>query len=394
MVVLHKNLKVALVSGEYPPDSLGGVAAVSHDLANALSRKGVDTTVFCGKSDRITIENVNDYLKIVRMPIISIPPRHLWFPVQNLNLLIESLKRFDVIHCVDTRTAGVLAYFRKNLPASFVVHVHGCGHCETKTFLKSPLSSWSLGEFVYSVLEYPLNEFLLNSSLHHSDHVIVCSKAKAEEMKIRNPELDYSKVSVIYNGISLDRVNNSVPAEENELSVLFWGRLFYNKGIMQLINAIALVKAVFPTVSLDVCGRGPLESKLRLLVDKLGLKANVRFHGYVSNEFLAEKIRTASVVALPSLYEGQPVAVLEAMSYKKTVVVYDFPFAREYIEDWHNGVIAKFTIKDLADKLCEALSDKKLRQKLGQNALEHVRKNHNWDTLIYKYMDVYDALVR
>ena len=89
---------------------------------------------------------------------------------------------------------------------------------------------------------------------------------------------------------------------------------------------LRLLRLSFLQFLLMSCGRGPLESKLRLLVDKLGLKANVRFHGYVSNEFLAEKIRTASVVALPSLYEGQPVAVLEAMSYKKTVVVYDFPF--------------------------------------------------------------------
>jgi glycosyltransferase involved in cell wall biosynthesis len=83
------------------------------------------------------------------------------------------------------------------------------------------------------------------------------------------------------------------------------------------------------------------------------------------------------------------------MAYQKPVVMYDFPFAREYITDWDNGMIAKGgDIKDLASRISTALSDKKLRLKLGQNAYERVRKNHNWDTLIYKYIDLYSNLTQ
>lgn len=396
MLKLSDNLKVALVSSEYPPSSLGGVSAVCYDLAMSLSKKGVSTTVFCGKSDKIAVERVNNCLRVVRMPIIGLPPRHLWFPVQNLSPLLRLLKEFDVIHNIDTRAAGVLVHFRKNLHKPLLTHVHGCGHCETKVFLKSPISSWSLGEFVYTVLEYPLNEYLTSTSLHHSDHIVVCSTARLDEMKRRNPELDYTKVSVIYNGIDFNRLRyENVVVEERDCSVLFWGRLYYNKGIMQLIRAMALVKKDFPKVSLDVCGKGPLEAKISALTNKLGLEDNVHIHGYVSNEFLIEKIRTASVVALPSLYEGQPVAVLEAMAYRKPLIVYDFPFAREYVTDWHNGLIARGgDVEDLAERLRAALSDKRLRQKLGQNAYEYVRRNHNWDTLVYKYINLYSSLAQ
>jgi glycosyltransferase involved in cell wall biosynthesis len=390
---LRKNLKIALVSGEYPPSSLGGVSTVCYDLAQGLSKNGVDTTVFCGKADKITSEKVNNHLEVVRMPIIRAPPRHLWFPLQNLGPLIGALKRFDIIHCIDTRAAGVLAYFRKNWQGTFVVHVHGCGHCETKAFLDSPLFSWSPGEFVYQVLEYPLNEFLVNASLHHADHAIVCSTARVDEMKRRNPELDYRKVSVIYNGIHLDNIQLDPKAKENECSVLYWGRLFYNKGIMQLIKAMALVKEEFPNVTLDVCGRGPLEAVLKSLTDNLGLKKNVRFHGYVTKEFLTKKIQGTTLITLPSIYEGQPVAVLEALANRKPIVVFDYPFAREYIIDCHNGLIAKACdVKDLAEKICLGLSDKKLRAKLSQNAYQQVSKNHNWDTLIKKYIELYQKL--
>jgi glycosyltransferase involved in cell wall biosynthesis len=159
------------------------------------------------------------------------------------------------------------------------------------------------------------------------------------------------------------------------------------------MKAMALVKQGFPNVHLDVCGKGPLEDKIRSLTHKLSLEDNVTLHGFTKNEALTEKIKSATVVALPSLYEGQPMAALEAMAYRKPVVMYDFPFAREYITDFDNGLIAKGgDVKDLADRINEVLSDKKLRVKLGQNAYERVKKNHNWDDLVYKYMDLYSSL--
>jgi glycosyltransferase involved in cell wall biosynthesis len=392
---LVHDLKVALISPEFPPFSLGGISAVCHDLAWNLSKKGVHTTVFCGKSNKMTIENVNNYLKVVRLPLLDLLPRHVWFQLQNTTSLMSLLKGFDVIHTVDPKEA-MLAYFSKNLHTPFVTHVHGSAYGETEVFLKSPISCWTPGDFVYAVLEYPMNEYLINKCMQNSDHLVVCSNDRFDEMKRRNSNLDFAKVSVIYNGIDFDRISHENSTDqEKENSVLFWGRLYYNKGIIQLIKAMAIVKQSFPNVHLDVCGKGPLEAKIRSLTHKLCLDDNVTVHGYIKNEVLIEKIKSATVVALPSLYEGQPMAALEAMAYKKSVVMYDFPFAREYINDWENGLIAKREdIKDLASRISTALLDKKLRQKLGQNAYERVRKNHNWETLIYKYIDLYTNLMQ
>ena len=387
------SLKIALVSAEYPPNSLGGVSAVCRDLAANLSKNNVSVTVFCGRSRKITVEQQNPSLRVVRMPILNVPPMHFWFPIQNYSSLMTMLKDFDVVHAIDTKTAGILSYHKRRFRKPLVTHVHGCVHCETSVFLKSPVSSWSLGELVYAVFEYPMNDYLVSESLHRSDKLVVCSKARVEEMKRRNPEVDFSKVTVIYNGINSDqfRYEPNDSAAEKDGSVLFWGRLFYNKGIIQLVKAMALVKEEIPHATLDVCGRGPLEEKIRALINELDLKNNVYLHGYVSNDFLKEKIRTTSIVALPSLYEGQPVAALEAMAQRKTLVMYDFPFAREYISDWHNGLIAKaWNVEDLAKRICVALSDKNLRSKLSANAFEQIRKNHDWDKLIDQYIALYE----
>ena len=389
------DLKVALISTEFPPFLTGGIATVCHDLALNLSKKEICTTVFCGRSNRMTVENVNNYLKVVRLPLLDVFPRHVWFQLQNTVSLMSLLKGFDIIHNIEPRE-GILAYFSRNLQTPIVTHLHGSAYGESKVFLESPISCWTPGDFVYEVFDFPIFDNLTSLCLRNSDHIIACSNYRFDELKKRNPEIDLSKVSVIYNGIDFNRiVNGNGKDEEKESSVIFWGRLYYNKGIFQLIEAMGIVKKVFPKVHLDVCGKGQLEAKLRSLVHKLCLDDNVTFHGYTKNEVLIEKIKSATVVVLPSLYEGQPMAALEAMAYQKPLVMYDFPFAREYITDWYNGLIAKGgDIKDLASRICSALSDKKLRLKLGQNAYERVRKNHNWDTLIQRYIDIYGDLTQ
>ena len=54
------KLKVALISEEFPPFDFGGVAAHCYDLAYSLSRKGIDTTVFSGRSSKITRQKINN----------------------------------------------------------------------------------------------------------------------------------------------------------------------------------------------------------------------------------------------------------------------------------------------------------------------------------------------
>lgn len=388
------DLKVALVSTEYPPFNYGGIPKITNDLAENLSKKHLDITVFCGRNRKITVEKMKTNLRIVRFPIVDLPPRNLWFQIQNKTSIISLLKGFDIIHYVEPRH-GILAHFSKNLKTPIVTHLHGSAYGETKVFLESPISSWAPGDFVYEVFEYPIFESLTRLCLRNSDHLVICSFDRLNELNRRNPEIPASKISVIYNGVDFQKIDNNNDYAEKNNSILFWGRLYYNKGIIQLIKAMAIVKQTHPNIHLDVCGKGQMETKLRSLTHKLSLENNITFHGYTKRENLIRKIKATTLIALPSLYEGQPMAALEAMAYKKTVVMFDFPFAREYIKDWNNGLIARAgDINDLASRINAALSDKKLRLKIGTNAYEEVKKNHNWETLIYKYINLYNRLTQ
>jgi len=100
------------------------------------------------------------------------------------------------------------------------------------------------------------------------------------------------------------------------------------------------------------------------------------------------------VVALPSLFEvGPSIAALEAMACKKPIVAFDTPFTREFIGSMWDGLLAKpYDVNDFAEKLYLLLTDSKLRNKLGQNAYEYVKQNHNWSTLVKKHIGIYSMV--
>ena len=82
--------------------------------------------------------------------------------------------------------------------------------------------------------------------------------------------------------------------------------------------------------------------------------------------------------------------MLEAMAFKKPLVVFDYPFSREIITDMVNGVLAKqVDVKDLTDKIRILIENENLRIMLGENANKYVRRRHNWNTLVDEYIRLY-----
>jgi glycosyltransferase involved in cell wall biosynthesis len=145
---------------------------------------------------------------------------------------------------------------------------------------------------------------------------------------------------------------------------------------------------------LKIYGDGPLRKKIQTIVSKCGLQDRIYIGGKISRSKLLLEIMTADVVVLPSLREAQPISVLEAMACKKPLVVFDLPFASEYIHDSLNGLLAKpQNPNDLAIKIRELLSDKALRTKIGQNAYEYIKDHHNWGYLVNQYIEIYNKLI-
>jgi glycosyltransferase involved in cell wall biosynthesis len=282
----------------------------------------------------------------------------------------------------------------KKLKKPFVSTIHGDPRAGQKVFFHQPLSTWGFREVGYYVVEFPLHDYGISKILDNSNHTIVCSKSALKDLRSYK-SLKLAKTSVIYNAVYIQEIEHvkCQPDSKRTLSIVFAGRLFWAKGVMYLLRAFKGLRKTNQNVQLRIFGQGPLQKEIEKFIFQSDLDNSAILFGQVSHQRLINELRNADVVAFPSLQEAQSMFMLEAMSCKKPVVAFDFPFNRELISDNESGLLATAgNIQDLGDKIQLLLSDKDLRLRIGNNAFDHVKAEHNWDKIVNAHVDIYENL--
>jgi glycosyltransferase involved in cell wall biosynthesis len=182
--------------------------------------------------------------------------------------------------------------------------------------------------------------------------------------------LAVEQVTHIPNFIPGKRSCNTTLQNYNE--ILFIGRLSQEKGVDILLQAVVKVFSVVPDSKLTVVGDGPQKKELEELSQQLGIHKKVHFEGMVDNEKLTDYYLRASVCVIPSVWmENCPVSALEALAHGRPLVGSDIGGLPELIMDGETGFIVKPNdVDDLAGKLVQLLTDKKMLQDFSQASRE------------------------
>lgn len=387
-------MRVALISHDFPPFAYGGVASACSDLARNLLNEGVAVEVFCGNR-RAPAQNLYRGFRVTTLPSYSMAPR-LSFIFNNLARLPSLVNEADVVHTFSSY-GFLIDHIKKRTGKPVVSNVHGIPYRSFKTFMSSPFSSWTPGDFASDLLEYPVSYILMKKTLCKSDHTVIPSLHALKDI-LTSYSVSINRFSIIPNGVDFDapylKSLNSSKSKEQLPSIVYCGRLTWIKGITFLVKAFSLLAKKVENVSLKIIGWGPMGPYVRSLVSTLGLNSRVRLLGAVSREKAIQEIRNSSFLVLPSLDEIGPVVAYEAMGLAKPVIAFDVPFATEFIFDNHNGLLAKACdARDLSDKMLTLLTDKDVVVKLGKNAYTYVRKNHDWSINVKKYVTIYKMLL-
>jgi glycosyltransferase involved in cell wall biosynthesis len=385
-------LKVALLAHEG-----GGISSVCHGLADSLSRKKIETTIFTTSiHGEEGVEKVNDYLEVVRIPLINFPPRSLWLNLQNFGTLIKMLKNYDVIHGISPEMMVALTFLGKNFKTPFITTLHGSPKAALKAFTQSPMKNWAISDFGFHVLELPLHEFTIRRCFVKSKKIITCSFATMDELKTYD-KFDVSRVSVIHNGVNFNEIQPETTKnkeDDQELSIMYAGRLFWMKGITFVLKAYEKLVKQFENLRLKIFGKGPLENEIRKFVVDKGLSNSVSFGGFLPHKELIQEIKNSDAVVFPSLYESEPMFLLETMACKKPLIAFNVAYASELVKNGHTGLLAKpYDVEDLSRKIAMVLQDGNLRLKLGENSFEHVKRNHDWNLQAEKYLEIYHEII-
>jgi glycosyltransferase involved in cell wall biosynthesis len=147
-------------------------------------------------------------------------------------------------------------------------------------------------------------------------------------------------------------------------------RLVKAKGLTYFLEAIASLRTEYPTVSFKVYGEGPLRDELLEYAKKLGLDGNEIFAGAFSTRRELDRIlRVTDVFVLPSVLEGQPLALVEAMAYGCPIVATSVGGVPELIQHGVNGLLCPpGESGPLAEAIARLLRDADLRAALGSAA--------------------------
>lgn len=388
---------LALVSAAYPPYAWGGIDTQTYDLAHQLSALGIQVTVFCGGSRRPVIIQENENLRVFRLPVLSLPPRVVWFQLQNFGMLLKELRGFDIIHSQHS-SGSSLGFVKNRIKRPWIVSFHDHHLRRLLTALNSKPWRLSPGDLSFYTFGYPIFGLLTEMELKWADHYIVCGKAGREDY-LRFSKMNPEKTTLIQNGVDLEKINsimidnknNGEDSSRSDFTLFTCGRLYATKGIDYLITAMPLILNQFKDVKLKIFGKGPLEMRLRALINSLNLQQHVKLGGYVTYSNLIREMSQSDLAVFPSTVEvGASIAVMESMACSKAVVAFDYPFIKEAIQHLKTGyLVPKRSSQKLAEAICFLRENEGLRKKLGENARNYIVRNHDYKLIVRKYVEVY-----
>ncbi|AWJ86703.1 glycosyl transferase family 1 (plasmid) [Azospirillum sp. TSH58] len=185
-------------------------------------------------------------------------------------------------------------------------------------------------------------------------------------------------------------LHNAVPgpetiperAEDGPVRLLFLGRLIKLKGIDVLLDALASEACRSRSWQLTIAGDGDLET-YRAQAKALGLEDRVRFTGWLDQTGCRKELVQAHVLVQPSMFEGLPMSVLEAMANGLTIVATPVGSVGDAIADEETGLLVPPGDRAaLAEALARVIDDAELRRRLGQGARR--RFERQFDIAVYR----------
>ena len=375
-------MKILMLTWEYPPRVVGGIARVVYDLSRTLLKDGHDVTVVTYREGDAPYYEDDKGVKVYRVDNYMINPNNFidWIMQLNFNLvakaneLIAEQGKFDVIHAHD----WLVAYAAKTLKNSFnipivaTIHATESGrnsgiHDETQRYIND--TEW--------MLTYEASEVIVNSNY-----------MKNELQRLFG--LPYEKINVVPNGVNLNLFNGIERdynfrrryAMDNEKIILFMGRLVYEKGVQHLIAAMPKILNGYHDSKLIICGKGGMLDELKAEANALGLGEKVYFAGYMNGKDVQRMYKAADVAVFPSTYEPFGIVALEAMLSENPVVVSDVGGLNEIVQHRENGMKSYAgNPNSIADSILELLYDHKLCADITKKAKNKVRNEYNWNKI-------------
>lgn len=386
-------MRILLLSWEYPPQSIGGLARHVEDLAVSLAADRHNVHVITiGRAGEAPERRENGvYVHRVEAYPVHSPDFITWVLQLNNRFLEEAIivmqkyGPFQIVHAHDwlVAFAGRAIKHAYRLPLIATVHATEAGR----------------NRGLYNDMQRYINsvEWWLT---YEAWRVIVCSQHMLQEVQGLF-QLPADKITIIPNGVysqkfrvgTVDPTLRQHYAAPHEKIIFFVGRLVIEKGVQVLLEAMPRILAGKPEAKLVVAGRGPMEGQLKSRARELGISHKVCFAGYIDDSTRNQLYHFASVAVFPSLYEPFGIVALEGMAAGTPVVVSDTGGLAEIVTHGVDGMRAfPGNAASLADNILAILHSEELAEKLRLNGQRLVAEVYDWKTIARRTVAIYQEV--
>ncbi len=400
VMVRPKPLKVLMVSSGYPRSREDNAGIFVRYLAKHLTQHGLEVHVLA-PADRKAGSCIEGNIHVHRFQYFPLALQRLAYGSGILhNLRRNPLLWIEVPFFVATMAVSLLRLLRRENPD--LIHAHwvlpqGLLAVFSRPFHERPVVITAHGTDAFSLkgnLMENLKRLVLRSSNAWTSNTRATSEAFGNDSTLPKPH-------IIPMGVDVERFHRGErktlrrKLPEDELLVLFVGRLVEQKGVDDLLRAFSLLPAALRAkTTLWVVGDGEQRPWLQQYTEDLGISSKACFWGQISNDLLPDFYAAADLFVAPSGdTEGQGVVLLEASASGLCVLATRVGGINEVIEDGQTGVLVEpRNPKELAGAMARLLGNPKLRKELAENASMKA-KDYRWKKIAQDFGELYGDVI-
>jgi glycosyltransferase involved in cell wall biosynthesis len=368
---------------------VGGIAAHVTELAAALERRGHEVHVFTRMSPGQRYHDWIDGVHYHRCPYSGHPDfvddvnNMCRAFVERVFIVEDMIGPFDVVHAHDWLAANAMIWIKQGRGREGVLTIHSTEYARCGNTFPGGRSN--------RIREQE------RAGTYWADKVICVSHATKNEV-VWMYEVPSAKTAVVYNGVSPGRFNidlDIATARKRydigpmDPTVLFCGRLEWQKGPDLMMEAIPWVLRYYPTTKFLFVGDGGMRPSLERRAWQIGAGAAVRFLGYRDVSEIVGFFKLSDGVCVPSRNEPFGIVILEAWSAGKPVVATDSGGPSEYVQHEYNGLKIAPHPESIAWGLGTLLADFDRARWMGENGRRAVEKRFTWDVIAGHTLEVY-----
>ena len=360
-----------------PMNKLSGAEKLALILCKNM--KTYEPIVVCGGDNLKSIfekENIKSYS-------VDFINNNIFKTAKELKNIIKE-NDIKIIHAHDNN-ASVSSYITKKLyrlDVKIISHIHSC----------------------YPWLEENKRTKKIDTFFRKRyDHNIACGKLVYDYYTKYTDYINESNTTILSNAIDIDEIKTYAPTNIDEVyqefniskdkTILgFIGRMTEAKGLIPFIKELRYHKDQFNDCIFLLVGNGEQENEVKSLLKEYELEELFILTGYQDNVYKFYPV--IDIFFLPSLYEGLPMVILEAMSFEKPIVSMNVGSINEVIIDNYNGsLVEQGDLNAFINRLVYIKSDKKHQKIFGLNARETIERNYNINTYNSRIIYLYDEVL-